>query len=240
MLERFLSTLDAARAVRCLEKLNGDDISRWALTGGFAIEIHHVMSGREAGVRSLNDIDFIVDSFEHVPEGLAHDFLFRHVHPFDPPGKTLVQAIDPETRVRVDVFRAYGGTLRRAIHLDLPSGRLLLISLEDLVARTARLALDLAGGVPTPAKHAVDFLRLLELVEPSEVETAWQDQRKPFHPTTFKEAADLLQEIIPLRRDLLIKLDYSRDVTAVCERCVPTGAFRLADPSVMLSLLGYC
>jgi tartrate dehydratase beta subunit/fumarate hydratase class I family protein len=80
------------------------------------------MSGRDAGVRSLNDIDFIVDSFEHIPQSLAGEFLFRHVHPFDPPGKTLVQSIDPETMVRVDVF-------------------------------------------------AVDFLRLLELVETSGVDS---------------------------------------------------------------------
>lgn len=240
MLERFLSTPDAGRARRCLEKLRGHDIFQWALTGGFAVETHHLMSGRKAGVRSLNDIDFIVDSFDHIPESLADDFLFQHVHPFDPPGKTLVQAIEPDTSVRIDVFHACGETMRRAVHLDLYSGRFRLISLEDLVARTARLALDLAGGVPTPAKHAVDFLRLLELVEPSEVEIAWQDQRKSYHPTTFKEAADLLQEIIPFRPDLLIRPDYSKDVTAVCERCVPTGAFRLADPNVMLSLLGYC
>lgn len=169
--ERFLSTADAARALQCLQKLAAHDISRWALTGGFAIEIHQLISGRDAGARSLNDIDFIVDSFEHIPQSLAGEFLFRHVHPFDPPGKTQVQSIDPETMVRVDVFRAYGWTLGRAIHLDLPLGKLLLISLEDLVARTARLALDLAGGAPTPAKHAVGFLRLLELVEASGVDS---------------------------------------------------------------------
>ena len=137
MLQRFLSTADSARALRCLQKLAAHDISQWALTGGFAIEIHHLLCGHDAGARSLNDIDFVVDSFEHIPQSLADQFLFRHIHPFDQPGKTLMQSIDPETSVRVDVFRAYGGTIQRAIHLDLPSGRLLLISLEDLVARTA-------------------------------------------------------------------------------------------------------
>lgn len=239
-LEQFLSAADAARALRCLQRLAAHDISQWSLTGGFAIEIHHLICGRDADVRRLNDIDFIVDSFEHIPQTLGGEFLFRHVHPFDPPGQTLVQSIDPEAIVRVDVFQAYGETLRRAIHLDLLPGRLLLISLEDLVARTARLALDLAGGVPTPAKHAVDFLRLLDLVDPVDVEAAWQDQRKPQQPTSFEEAADLLQQLIPSRRYLLINPVYSRDVTAICGRCATTGDLRLADPSVMLTLLGYC
>jgi hypothetical protein len=239
-LERFLSPADAARALRCLRRVARHDISQWALTGGFAIEIHYLICGRDASMRNLNDVDFIVDSFEQIPQSLANDSLFRHVHPFDPPGKTLVQAIDPDTSLRVDVFSAFGETMMRAGYLDFPSGRFRLISLEDLVARTARLALDLARGVSTPAKHAVDFLRLVELVKPSEVETAWRDQRKPFHPTTFKEAADLLRQIIPLCRDLLIKPDYSRDVKPMCGRCAPAGAFRLVDPNVMLSQLGYC
>lgn len=58
----------------------------------------------------MNDIDFVTDSFDCIPESLADDFLFRHVHPFDPPGKTILQFIDAESALRVDVFRACGAT----------------------------------------------------------------------------------------------------------------------------------
>jgi hypothetical protein len=124
--------------------------------------------------------------------------------------------------------------------LDLPSGTIELISLEDLVARAARLALDLTGNVPTPSKYARDFLRLAELVNPADVEEAWRDQRKPGHPETFDEANTVLQDLIPARHDLLITPDYSKDTADVCPRCAPTPAFALADPNVVLSLLGYC
>jgi hypothetical protein len=77
-----------------------------------------------------------------------------------------------------------------------------LIALEDLVARSAKLALDLAGGVPTPSKYVRG--RLAELVEPNDGELAWQDQRKPNQPRTFCEANSLLQTLIPARQDLLI------------------------------------
>jgi hypothetical protein len=170
---------------------------------------------------------------------LGVDFLFRHIHPLDPPGKTILQFVDPDSALRIHLFRAFGATMSRTTRLDLPSGTIQLISLEDLVARAARLALDLTGDVPTPSKYARDFLRLVELVDPAEVEEAWRDQRKPGPRETFEETNTLLQDLIPARHDLLITPDYSNDTAEVCPRCAPTATFALADPNVVLSLLGY-
>ena len=58
-------------------------------------------------------------------------------------------------------------------------------------------------------------------------------------PATFEETNTLLQDLIPARHDLLITPDYSNDTADVCPRCAPTAAFALADPNVVLSLLGY-
>ena len=136
-------------------------------------------------MRDLNDVDFVTDAFDCIPGSLADNFLFRHVHPSGPPGKTLMQLIDPSTRLRIDVFRAFGDTMRRTSKLDLPVGPIQLISVEDLTARAARLAFDVVGGVPTASKYARDFLRLTDLVSPSQVEAAWQNQRKATQPATF-------------------------------------------------------
>jgi hypothetical protein len=123
---------------------------------------------------------------------------------------------------------------------DFTFGAIPLISFEDLLARCARLALDLANDVPTPAVHAIDFLRLVELAETAEVESVWPDHRKPGQPVTFAEASSVLNGIIPSRRHLLISRNYSKDTAAQCPRCSDTAVFRLADPKVVLSLLGYC
>jgi hypothetical protein len=204
-----------------------------------AVEIHRLQRGHTASARKLGGIDFIAETFDRVPEGLADDFMFRHIHPFDPPGKTLLQAVDAESAVRIDVFRTYTDILNRSSDLIFPTGIVRLISLEDLIARLARLTLDLAGQVETPAKHALDFLRLMELVDPKAVEAAWCDHRKPAHPATFKETSSLLHAVIATRSDLLITPDYSKDATVVCPRCVNTGRFRLADPSALRAILGY-
>ncbi len=240
MIDRFLSATDYDRALRSFRKLARHDIRDWVLTGGLAIELHWLRLGRPPSMRALNDIDFIVDGFDQIPGTLAEDFLFRHIHPWDAPGKTLVQSIDPINALRVDVFRAYGATVQRASPMELSFGGFRVISLEDLVARSARLALDIAAGVPTPSKHARDFLRLAELVDPGKVEAAWQDHRKPAHPVTFAETSRMLNDLIPKRTHLLVTPEYSKNTEAVCPRCASISAFRFADPNVVLSLLGYC
>jgi hypothetical protein len=78
-----------------------------------------------------------------------------------------------------------------------------VISQDDIQAREARLLLDLCRGIPVPAKHANDYLRLERLVQPPGVEAAWQDHRKAEHPKTFREASTLVQRLIATHRDLL-------------------------------------
>ncbi len=163
MLSRFSSVADANRVLRTLRKLGRHDIHGWALTGGLAVEVHRLRRGCQPSLRAVNDIDFIADSFDRIPETLGNDFLFRHIHPCDPPNRTMLQLVDPESKLRIDVFRSYGDTMCRTYDLDVAGCLIKLISLEDLTARTARLALDLAAGVPTPSKHATDFICFFEM-----------------------------------------------------------------------------
>ena len=240
MLRQFLSTDDAHRASHVLRKLARHSVESWALTGGLAIELHRLIHGHEPSLRPLNDIDFVVDSFDDIPETLNRDFLFRHVHAADPPGRTLLQFVDSETAVRIDVFRAVGATMSRTHTLDWTAGLGRIISPEDLWARSARLTLDLAEGAPMPAKHARDFLHLAGIAEPSAVQRAWQEHRKRQQPGTFEDARQLANTLIPSSTCLLIDPVYSTDTNAVCPRCESTTQFPLADPNVILSLLGYC
>ena len=240
MLRDFLSASDAERALGTLHKFARHDVSRWALTGGLAVEAHHWLRRRPASIRPLNDLDFVTEEFGCIPESLAAEFLFLHVHPLDPPGKTIMQLIDADAAIRVDVFRVAGGIMSRTVRADLPSGPIRLISLEDLVARTARLVLDLADGVTVASKYASDYLRLVELVDVAEMEAAWRDHRKPQHPLSFHESATVLRNLISSRSDLLVTPEYSSETDAACPRCMATAAFQLVDAKVAISLLGYC
>ena len=236
----FLRSDEAKGALKTLRRLSHHEMSAWALAGGFAVEIYCMRGGLPATKRPRHDIDFVVPGFDCIPQTLARDFLFRHVHPLDPPGKTILQLVDAETALRIDLFRAYEAIMTRTLSLDFLSRSIQLISVEDVLARTARLLLDLVAGVQVPAKHADDFLRLTDLTQSSEVEVAWQDHRRPDHPATFHEANTLVRGLIATHRHLLVAPQYSKDVTQTCSRCIPSAAFPLAGPQLVLSLLGYC
>lgn len=245
-LDRFLNTSDSARAARTLAKLSRHGISRWALTGGLAIELHISLRKGNGGTRPLHDIDFVTASFDHIPETLGDALLMRHIHPYDPPAKNMMQGVDPETRVRLDVFRAYGSEMLRAIPIELATVHLKMISLPDLAARHARLCWDLHESKPLAPKYAWDFLRLLKFVSTEEVESVWQEHRKPHRleetkcPATFAETVQEVCRLINTRSDLLVPPTYSTNVKEVCQRCHETARFRLADAGHILSLLGYC
>lgn len=234
--EGVVSKEEQVRAERSLSKLLAHDISRWALTGGFAIEFHIRQAGGESVMRPLHDMDFIVSSFDCIPVSIGRDFLIRHVHPNDPVGKNLLQCVDPETGVRVDVFRVHPSVMDRVVLLD--SGQR-VISRQDLTARAGRLTWDLSQK-PVAPKYARDFLRLLAWTKVHEMEEVWRQHRNEHSPESFAEAAKGVHRLLKARSQFLIDPVYSSDVAALCERCIPTEAFPLADAGVILSILGYC
>jgi hypothetical protein len=238
-LKSFLSDRDAERARRTLVKLRRHGIAPLVLTGGLAIE-RHLMHGQGAQTRPLNDVDFLAQSFDDIPGSLASDFLIIHVHPHDPPGKTLLQLVDRETAVRIDIFRDYGNSLSRAIPIEIEGIVLRMVSVEDLTARFARLCMDLAFDMPVPAKHVRDLLRLLPLVKIDAMDQIWHEHRKPDHPQPFKETATLLAGLSAERKDLQIFTEYSRNAHEQCSRCKSVAIFPLADKGHVLSLIGYC
>ena len=240
MTHQFFCAADRKRVLNTLQKLSRHHLSGWALAGGLAVEIHCLRGGLPHSIRPVNDIDFVAAALDCAPETLSRDFLVRHVHPLDPPGKMILQLVAAKARLRIDLFRAYGAILSRTLSLNSPFGPIELISAEDALARATRLLLDLRLGVPVAKKHANDCLRLVKIAQTSDAEAAWQDHRAPDHPTTFHEAHAVIQSLIATHAGLLVTPEYSRDATQICPRCVSMPEFPLADPHLILSLLGYC
>jgi hypothetical protein len=236
----FLSPADYFRVTRMLRKLVSHDISGWALAGGFAIELQIMQRGGCTLPRKLNDLDFVAASFDDVPRNLERDFLLRHVHPNDSPGKTLLQMVDAESQLRVDVFRACGAQMERVSLVELPIGRLHIVSFEDMVARATRVCYDLLIEKPVAAKYARDFLRLFELADAEKVEPVWLEHWTQPNAMSFVETARMLRDVIVSRKDLLVDPVYATDVNAICARCCEVDGLHLADPQQIVSLLGYC
>jgi hypothetical protein len=236
----FLSDADANRATAVLQNLQRHGIEEWALTGGLAIETHLALRHRPTGNRSLNDLDFVVSRFDCIPESLGTEFLFRHIHPQDPPGKTIAQLVDPHHKLRVDVFRAVESLFSRTIDVEFAFGCMRVVSIEDLTARLARIVLQIGEGTAIPPKYANDLLRLLEMVDPVSAETVWSEHRGSNQPIGFANACELANQLITSYPEMLVPITYSTNAKDVCARCDPNGRFRLAGAETIISVLGYC
>lgn len=240
MFEHFLADSDVHRVRTCLAMLRRHGAAKWALTGGIAIELRLAERGDRVEPRALNDLDFATTSFDTVPNTLGTELLVRHVHPFDPPDRIIAQFVSSELVLRVDVFRTHAEVMDRADSVQTEFGAIRAVSLDDLVARAARLTLPLIDRQPVLSKHARDFLRLANVANLEGAERAWPQHRRHGDPESLRKVATLLQEIIPYSADLLMSPTYSQCVTEDCSRCTAVQGLELANPEAILSVLGYC
>lgn len=240
MFEHFLAEADVRRVGACLAMLRRCEVTGWALTGSVAIDLRLIEKGNQVRRRALNDLDFATPSFDTVPNTLGTVFLFRHLHPFDPPNKVIAQFVSSELALRVDVFRTHPEVMNRARSVQTEFGAIHTLSLADLIARAARLALPLADRQPVLSKHARDFLRLAKVANFEDVEHAWPEHRRMGDPESFQETATLLQQVVSQSSDLLVSPTYSQKVSGLCSRCAPVDGLELANPEAILSILGYC
>src|SRR6266702_855324 len=240
MFERFLAEAEIRHVGTCLATLRRHGVAEWALSGGVAIELRLIEQSGEVEPRSLNDLDFATASFDTVPNTLGTEFLVRHVHPSDPPDKIIAQFVSSELVPRIDVFRTKLEVMDRANPVQTEFGAVHTVSLDDLVARAARLTLPPANRQPVLSKHASDFLRLVRVANLEGAEQAWPQHRRVGDPETFQEVTTVLREVIRNSTDLLKSPANLRNVSEHCSRCASIKGLELADREVILSLLGYC
>jgi hypothetical protein len=234
----FLKAIDAKRASDVVDKLLANGLSGCALTGSLAMEARLRVHGRPIQWCALNDVDLVVDSFDAIPTALADGFLLNHIHPHAPEGQTLLQLIDRDHALRVDLFRAFGTTLSRAGVLDEQTGPLPVLAIEDLVARTtAHVCGRLRNGLEIDMKHVRAFLRLADFGLATQFGQAWQDHRQDV-PGTLETATQEAHRLLARHPELVVS-GRATSIVNKCERCHDYGPFRLAQPEVIVDILGY-
>ena len=155
MFANLLDPADARRATEVVAAVFRHGL-RGALTAGSAIEAQLRAHGQPIERRPLNDIDLVVENFAAIPEPIVQSFLQHYVHADATYGRTLLQPVDEEHRIRVDLFRTLGMSLTRAQPLDDETGDLDVLSVEDLLARTTSLVYGrLRRGLEIDVKHAL-------------------------------------------------------------------------------------
>ena len=237
MFDALLLSSDARRARDLVTTVLASGLP-CALTGGLAIAAQLRARGRAVLPRPLNDIDLVVERFDDIPQSLSALFLLNHVHADAAPGKTLLQLVDESRAVRIDIFRAYGDTMARAMRLDGDTGVIPVVSNDDLLARTtSMICTELGRGRPIDRKHVRSFRQLLDLGRDEADASAWSDHRERVSGT-FDEAIREALRLLDARPDLVVVEEYSAAITP-CDRCRPHGRFRPAPSERIVEILGY-
>ncbi len=209
----------------------------FTLTGSIALQAH-LMHRNLGHPQIFGDIDMIIDTPDDLPASLVDDFICPHVHPLVKQGDLLVQLVNPQDGIRLDIFNAVGNAFLRVQHAALGSNKVFVISCEDLMAKTTSLLLKLGRGGMIAAKHARDFAVLFPLISDS-IDDVWREYRNHTDPSTFRDAASYVKNLIVTHSRALVNPDYNKDITAKCPRCQTLGLFRPADPSHVFEILGY-
>jgi hypothetical protein len=191
------------------------DIDDVALTGGVAIQVGLAVR-RQIGPReSIADLDLVASHLGAVAPTVCGDFLVSHYHVPQPSmPKFMVQLVDPESRVRVDVFPDLVGSLEQADWVTIVGHKLKVLSLESILEHKLETLSKASADKPVDPKH-------------------FRDARK-LAATCFRETPDI-------RKECLADEAYSNDLDLVCARCDASASpnFPLASKQEIFGVLGY-
>lgn len=120
-----------------------------ALTGGVAIEIHCSDAGVSSGRTRVADLDFVAVSVKTIAPSVAGSLLVAHFFHLPQPGypKFLVQVVDPETRLRIDVFPDLAGAIARAAERTVAGHPVRVLDPHSMLDHKVR-ALSRASAAP--------------------------------------------------------------------------------------------
>lgn len=186
-----------------------------------------------------HDIDIVVRSFDGIPRSLGRAFLCWHVHPDASSGRLLLQLVDTVEAIRIDIFGARGAALERRVARRVGGIEVYVLSLEDLVANSARLLLDLRRGAAVPRKHLVDFGRLRRDIDIERMNVVWPDYRRDDDPLDYRTAVSDIDRLVAAHPARLIVSRYGSDASTACPRCRTRVGFPRASAEQVRGVLGY-
>jgi hypothetical protein len=202
--------VDGQRLATCLGRLlRHVDAADVALTGSVALALHLPAARRAAG-----DLDLVARTMAAVHASVAGELLVSHHHVAQAEvPRAFLQLVDPETRLRIDVFPDSDGVVARARLRALAGGAWRVVAAVDLLAHKRQLLARASPERPVDEKHWRDAVAL----------AAHLGAAPPPRPPH-------------LGRDV-----YATELALACDRCARSRdpRFPLAGKRAIFDLLGY-
>ena len=190
-------------------------MDRIAVTGGVGMQIGLEALGHPGVRHQVADLDLVAASPEAVSASVVDRFLVSHYHVVRPGvAKFMIQLVDPDSRIRIDVFPDLAGSIADARTVHVGTHWMPVLPLSRIFEHKAETLRRASAVKPIDPKHAQDARSLGEVLA----------RRVPEVPPAA------------LRPNV-----YGTDADSSCSRCELSShpAWRLAPKARIFELLGW-
>ena len=156
------SRIEVARLGGCLDRLTPHlQMNRIALTGGVGIQIGLAALGHPDVRHRVADLDLVATSLDAVSSSVVDRFLVSHYHGVRPGvPKFMIQLVDPESRIRIDVFPDVAGSIADARTIHIVQHAMPVLRLHSIFEHKIQTLVRASPEEPIDPKHVHDALSL--------------------------------------------------------------------------------
>jgi len=156
------SLIGLARLSGCLDRLTPHlRINDVALTGSVGMQMGLAALGRPGGRPHVADLDLVATSLDAVSSSVVDRFLVSHYHVARPGvPKFMIQLVDPEWRIRIDVFPDLAGSIADARATHIGQHRIPVLPLNRIFEHKIQTLVRASPASPINPKHVQDALSL--------------------------------------------------------------------------------
>jgi hypothetical protein len=152
------SRIELGRLAGCLDRLTPHlDMRRIALTGGVGMQVGLAALGHQGLRHHVADLDVVATSIDAVRASVVDRFLVSHYHVVRPGvPKFMIQLVDPESRIRIDVFPDLAGSIADARTVHIGRHTMPVLTLDRIFEHKIQTLVRASPAAPIDPKHVHD------------------------------------------------------------------------------------
>ena len=211
----------------------------FAIVGGLAIRYHIMKRDLPYPERSLNDLDIIIKDINDIPPSVTKDFLIAEWHPPKKSGYFIVKLVDPETKIKADIFPFGPDSTKRFINLPFMGYTINVASIEDQLVKTVFDIQRISAQNKVDPKQFSDAKLLMKIADLKLANQVWKDQSFKRYPKSITDAIDRAKNIAKKHPEWLQEQPFRKPKPFKCPDCKPPADFPLTPMEEIYKILGY-
>ena len=216
-------------------------VNKYAVAGGLVIRYYAKANGLEYA-HPFNDLDLITLDNDAVKPSVTQDFLIYHYHPGNTgdPVPYYVVLVDPETRIKVDIFIAdLKPTSFESAQFQ--GKEILLASAEDQLVKTLFDLSHVSSSFKLDPKTLHSLSILWQIADLEKADKSWKmiGPRAANLPQSIREAKVAAEKTIAQHPNWLKEKPFRKSSPYICQYCQPDRNFPITPMDKIYKILGY-